>query len=405
MKRILPILLVIILVLLPCCSEKPDADFPGEDEIHTSQVVSRLTAEYGDHVYTEHDYELHRYNRKTGVMQTVCTDPNCGPDCFLCSPSREITQVVDGRLYGCYMLIRTREFAYAYWDIVTNEQKVLLTLPRSETPEMNPPVLNGRYLYYTGQYLREDGDAKNPDDYQPYVGRIPMDGGEPEVVCSRESNLLEHLLAVSDGKAITSLNACLYAIDFDTDERTLLFDPEEHGLSRRHEWYSYLDGKLYLLYHSPEFSEEKLAHEDISFTGRLYYSYLVRIDTQTGEMTRLPDKGVDKFWITEDTIYYTKQGFRVFYISPENFDENAPYESTVFAPSLETIYACDLDGSNRREVHTDPLMDIYTHDGTVIDDCYYGLIAFYDETQHKKVVSYGTLDFTTGEFTPAVIEE
>ena len=403
MTRILPIFLVMVLVLLPCCSEKPDMELPGQDEIHTSRVVSRCIAEYGDYVYFQKDGRLMRYNRKTEEMQTLCTDPNCNAECFFCSPIQETTQVVDGRLYSYYMRIWDHEYVYAYWDPVTNEVKVLLTLPEAETAEIWPPVLHGGYLYYTGQYLREGGSAENPDDYQPYVGRVPMDGGKPEVMCPLESRYQEILLAVTDGKAITSLNYCLYATDFDTDERSLLFDPEEHGLARRYEWYSYLDGYLYMLYHAPGFSEEKLVYEDIVTPGKCGYQFLVKIDIQTGEMTQLLDERIDHFWLTEDTIYYTELGFRVFYI-PEDYETN-PNASMGLTLSLDTLYACDLDGSNRRAVYTDPLT-IFSYKGTIIDNCYYGNLYVHDETQHKTNYDvYGKIDFTTGEFTPAVIEE
>lgn len=404
MKRILPIFLIMVLVLLPCCSEKPDMDLPGEDEIHTSQVITRCIAEYGDYIYFRAT-KMMRYNRKTGVMQPLCTDPDCGSDCLLCSPVNETTQIVDGKLYGCYMLPFTRECVYACYDLVTNEMKVLLTLPRDEAADVQPPVLDGGYLYYTGQYLREGGSAKNPDDYQPYVGRIPTDGGKAEVMCPMESRYSERFLTVADGKAITSLNDCLYATDFETDERSLLFDPEEHGLARRYEWYSYLDGYLYMLYRAPGSSKVTATYQDIEIPSSMGYQFLVKIDPRTGEMTQLLGDRVEFFWLTEDTIYYTELGYRMFYV-PEDYvyDENDPFNKTVLSESLDTLYACDLDGSNRRAVYTDPLT-IFSYQGTVIDNCYYGNLREYDETQHKTKLVYGKIDFTTGEFTPAIIEE
>ncbi|MBQ2766739.1 MAG: hypothetical protein IJF49_01530, partial [Clostridia bacterium] len=164
MKRTLLILLALILLLLPGCSEQPDMDIDGESKIHTSRVVSKKMAEYGDYLYLIED-RLLCYNRKTGELRPFCTDPDCYYECVFCSIPLEITQVTDGRLYFNGTFMRTRQYFLAYVDLVTEEATVLLTLPKNGTSILSPPVLDNGWLYYTVQRLREGGEATNSDDY------------------------------------------------------------------------------------------------------------------------------------------------------------------------------------------------------------------------------------------------
>ena len=392
MKRILLILLALTLILLPGCAEEPDMG--KTDEVHTSRVISQRMVEYGDYIFLAGNGTLSRYNRKTGEIYSFCNDSNCNRYrlCIFCAPFIEITQVVDGRLYFNVWTSWEHENVYAYLDLVTEEAKVLLTLPESECAEVCRPVLDNGYLYYTAQRLREGGDATNPNDYEPYVGRIPMDGGKSEFVCLIEDSYAEILYAVIDGKVITEYNGVFYTTACDTGERKVLFDPEEHGLYRAIDLNNYLDGYFYILCLSPEY----FTSEYFSFTNRK--RYLLKIDARTGEMKQLIEEPVYGLVVTNDTIYYTEQTIRHLYV-PEDYIDHP--ENIVITESYETIYACDLDGNNPREVYTDPNLDINFFN-RIIDNCLYGWISVYDETEHKLSDRFfAKLDFATGEITPA----
>ena len=389
MKRILLIFLALTLLLLPACAEEPDMDV-GKT-VHTSRVNARRIAEYGDYVYYVAG-RMYCYNRRTGEMRQVCTESDCSYACIFVAPI-EFTQAVDGRLYFCSTNIRTREITYAYLDLVTEETTVLLTTIAHGSSVMSCPIVDNGWVYYTGQQLREGGKAENPDDYDFCVFRIPMDGGKSEFVCLIEDSADEQLWAIVDGKAITKCNFSIYSTDSVTGERKVLFVPEEHGYINHIEDYQYLDGYLYCRVRTDEihpFSE--------------YYpethnkQYLLKIDVRTGETKQLVDVPVHNYIMTEDTIYYTEQTVRVIYV-PEDYEKHP--EKVVVTGSYETLYACDLNGENRREVLTDPYLDLNVGSHCIIDNCMYGTIYQYDETEHKMVDFFGKVDLKTGEVTPA----
>ncbi|MBQ2766597.1 MAG: hypothetical protein IJF49_00790 [Clostridia bacterium] len=390
MKRILLILLALTLILLPGCAEEPDTD--NESKSHTSRVVSKYMAEYGNYIYISETFGLCRYNRKTGEMIPYCTDPECDGSCVFESPFFELTQIADGRLYFNCNTNWTHENVYAYLDLVTEEVKVLLYLPENETAEVSPPVLDNGYLYYTAQRLRKGGDVTNPDDYEPYVGRIPMDGGEPEFVCTIAAGWGELLCAVVDGKIVTNHRHCFYITDSATNEREVLFDPEEYGFFRFIDKINYLDGYFYVLCGSSEYFESEY------YSVPLRKSYLIKIDAETGEMIQPLEEPVCGLIVTDDTIYYTEQTIRELYVPMDYVDHP---EKVVVSSSYETIYACDLDGKNPRAVYSDPYLNV-DYINRIIDNCLYGWISVYDETEHKLSDRFfAKLDFATGEITPA----
>ena len=388
MKRILLILLALTLLLLPSCTEEPDTGVT----VHTSCVNTLRVAEYGDYIYSLTNGKLCRYNRKNGEIRSFCTDPDCSYECMFVAPM-EFTQAVDGRLYFYSSNIIKRENTLAYIDLVTEEVTALRTFPRYGTSVMSWPIVENGWVYYMAQQLREGGKAENPDDYEFCVFRMPMDGGKSEFVCTFINDVSERLYAVVDGKVIIKSNADFYSIHPATGERKALFVPEEYGYFNHTEDIKYLDGYLYC----------RVSSEEIHPLSEYYpethrKQYLLKIDVRTGETKQLVDVPVHSYTLTEDTIYYTEQTVRVIY-APEDYKEHP--EKVVVTGSYETLYACDLNGENRREVLTDPYLDLDVGSHCIIDNCMYGTIYQYDETEHKMVNFYGKVDLKTGEVTPA----
>lgn len=390
MKRILLLLLALTLLLLPACAEQPDIE---NGRIHTSKVESRKTAEYGDNVYYVIG-KLYRYNRKSGEIGPLCNN-SCDPfssSCMLCAVMIENAQVVNTRLYFNGYSIETKENFFAYYDLITEETKVLLTLSSHENAEVNRPILADGWLYYTAQRLREGGDATNPDDYEPFVGRMPMDGGQTEFVCLIEDTYAEHPYAVIDGRVVTEYNNIFYAIDAAAGERKVLFDPEDHGFLRFIDKINYLDGYFYCLAAGEGYFESAY------YPDKLGKTYLIRIDAVTGEVKQLAKEPVHGLIVTDDAVYFTEQTIRHF-DSPEYYTTHT--QNISVSGSYEILYACDLDGGNRREVFSDPNLDLNYYWNRIIDNCLYGTIYQYDETEHKMVNFYGKVDLKTGEVTPA----
>ena len=389
MKRIFLIFLALTLLLLPACAEEPDMD-TGET-VHTSRICARNIAEYGDYIYYSNG-RMCCYNRRTGETRKFCTEPECSYQCIFVAPF-EFTQAVDGRLYFCSSNVRTREITYAYVDIVTEETTVLLTRPIHGSSLISWPIVDNGWVYYTGQQLREGGKAENPDDYDFCVCRMPKDGGKSEFVCKIEDNTDERLYAVIDGKVITECGGSIYSTEMATGERKVLFDPEEYGFLKETVDIAYLDGYLYGLATSEELHPLSeyypITHNKL---------YLMKIDVRTGETKQLVDVPVHSYTLTEDTIYYTEQTIRIVY-APEDYKEHP--EKVVVTGSFETLYACDLNGENRRGVLTDPYLDLDLDTHCIIDNCMYGDILQYDETEHRMMQFYGKVDLKTGEVTPA----
>ena len=396
MKRILILFLALTLLLLPACAEEPDLPVQQKAEFQRTDVINYKTTAWGDYLYFTRA-GLTRCNWKTGEVSSCCTDPTCKKNCLLHDMlTVEMGPVVDNKLYfSGHALRTTKGIMYASLDLVTDEVKLLLSLPSVERYSLNPPVLEGEWLYYIARYLPDGADATDPDAYLPYVGRLPKDGGKTEFVCDIAPESGERLRAVVDGKVITELAGCLYITDPATKERKVFFDPEEHGLFRYITCMHLLNGSFYFLCDTGEQMEYR--YEEYSEKAAILH--LFKMNVKTGKLEQISDVPMDSFNLTDDTIYYYEKEIRIFYM-PEDYKENP--DDIRRTHTGATIYACDLDGSNVRAVFTDPYLHLSLYPNTIVNGRRWGCGTLYDEeTRDRSQTPWGIHDFNTGEFIPA----
>ncbi len=387
-------ILTLFVIIFTSCSEKPDSN----NSIYTSKVVKNGYVEMG--VSGENIYAtwrgLYRYNKKTNEILSTCQNPECKGNCLLESPLLMISQIVDSRLYFSSKDSFTGVCSYSYMDLLTGNIKVLLTLSMLDSPESCAPFITDGMMYYSRRELRDGGDAKNPDDYQSYIFRMPSSGGNSEKICTL-ADYYDLLRFVYEGKIITTYKDKLYSTDIETRERSLIYDPEKYGYYGALNYMSMLDGKVYFMISSRE-SGERSVYKNIFYR----YNYLISVDLKSGSAYRLLDKPISSFCLMDNAIYYSPFELRHMYI-PEDYSTK-PQNVSVFLASA-TLYACDIDGKNSRALFTNENVD-FVEFYTVVEDCLYGWLWNYDQEAHGfSEIYYGRIDLKTGNVTPAIVVE
>ncbi len=386
-KRICVVLVVIsMLFSFVCCKEQPDMPIDEQETHNTNVFGRRYIVEYGDHIFYGFGKVLMRYNRKSGEFRKACKDPECKGDCLLESPLTYLSQILDGKLYFVTRMPYVHTYHYVSLDVATDELKVLRTFERMESCEGNVPCISDGYLYYICKKMKPNGNKEDPEDYLTYVCRIPVDGGDEEVVFCFEKNS-ESLLYVYKEKLLTMYDGKLFLIDPLSSERKVVFDQQKEGYQSFGGDISFLGNQVFFLARNDGTVASNYTEKNF------YYSYLVKVDLDTGESGRLIEDRIASFCLTDDTLYYSPFEARAVYI-PENAPENA-----VEITGAAELHACDLQGENDRVVYKNDKLS-YTEEYTVINNVLYGRIAEVDEKNSSWGNGFfGTIDFATGVVT------
>ena len=381
MKKICTKLSAVLLLAVVTCTFIASCD-NGEQPtgIHTSNVVSSgidNLLEYGSYIYFGGS-KAQRYNRNTGEISNACTDPECDGTCPLDESIVNVCQVADGKLFFYSFKAFEHNVRYGYQDIVTGEVVVLADLSETEAGAGEYCYYYDGYIYYVHCLLRDGGNAANPDDYEDFVCRTALSGGDEERIVKIVGETMQ---LVAGGYIITYKDNSLYAYDINGQNRKTLISPEQNGYTNFRGDMKYLDGKLYYTCNN----------------GGGDVEILYRTDLESGSSERVLEYELYSYTLTDEAIYFIRPAERVFYI-PEDIDTN-PEAEIIDTNVGPTVYKCDPDGKNVEEVYTDDTLVIFS-DFTVIDNVIYGNMQRYNDTS-KTLDNLGfcAADIESGEFT------
>ncbi len=383
MKKICTKLSAVLLLAVVTCTFIASCD-NGEQPtgIHTSNVVSSgidNLLEYGSYIYFGGS-KAQRYNRNTGEISNACTDPECDGTCPLDESIVNVCQVADGKLFFYSFKAFEHNVRYGYQDIVTGEVVVLADLSETEAGAGQYCYYYDGYVYYVHCLLREGGNAENPDDYEDFVCRIPISGGDEERIVKIVGETMQ---LVAGGYIITFNDNSLYSYEINGQNRKMLISPEQNGYEYFAGDLKCLDGKLYFT----------CTH------GGTRAKTLYSTDLKSGSTGRVLEYGLKKFILTDNAIYFIEFAQRDFYI-PDDINTN-PDAAAVLTDSGPTIYKCNIDGKNVQEVFTDETLVIPAR-CTVIDNVVYGEMQRYnDTTKAFDELEFCSLDIESGEISAA----
>ena len=366
MKRIVTIILALVFCLnLAACAVEPE-----EPKIHESRVVRGDMFEYGNFIYTARG-SIYRFNTLTGEVEPACLDPECDGKCPLHGGMSQLGALVGGRLYFWSFMPFTHDIYIGYQDLITGEVRVLVTLGDSEMSS-SYTFVDGGYLYYYAALLREGGDESNPEDYERRLCRVPVDGGEREVVETPRGVIM----LAADGKFIL-LSGTLSLYNAESGTEQVIWDYKADGYTGISDLsLSYLDGKIYCLAKIPAENAETVhsEYQDVTYAKN---HFLVSVDVNTGEVKRVVEEAVEAFAVTDDRIYYAPFDVRYLFV-PENYKPDS--EGLVISFNSDTLYSCAHDGSDVREEFTNPNIKSY-REFTVVGGKVCGKITVYDENK------------------------
>lgn len=383
-NTITKILCIMLLATLICFPLAACTREPSEPEIHTTDVIrSGMTSmfEYANFVYFSRG-EIFRYNTVTGELDSACLDPECGGKCVIHAGMSRIGALEDGKLYFYSFSAFTHDVNFAYQDLISGEVTILDTLSEYEFTRDNSFV-SGGYLYYYAGILKDGGDAKNYDDYETHLCRIPLSGGEREVL-ETPSGIPQMII---DGKLVMFGNS-ISLYDLDTGIEKIVWNCAEHGFRKVSEL-SYVNGKIFALAEAPAENCEMMVNE---YTGVTYAknTFLVSVDITTGEWNKVTEEAVESFTVTDDRVYYFPTDLRYLYV-PKNAESNKDGVKVSFFG--DTLYSRKHDGSDVRAEYTNEKIDT-CFDYTVINGRLYGSIDLYGS---ESTGSFCAVDLATGE--------
>ncbi len=364
------------------CSEHLPDDLAG-DLSYTSRINGSdhtRTICWDQYVLTESSDAI--YDRNTGELQLgFCEDPECDGDCFLHQGSLTLIAVRDGRAY--FVMVGKKTVYLAYRDMLTGEAHVLLNYSWEERVLNQPSFLDGEYLYYTRKILKDGGDPNAAEDYYAHLCRISKDGGEEEVLYAMRDNT-ETLLVVADGDMYTYYNSAIWRADVSSLVPRELCNMAKTGLGGLGD-VCYLDGALYFY-----------------TNGEQSGMYVCTMDVESGEWRYLMDTPVHSYELTNDGIYF---------MLTEMWQINDPAlyppdsEEACFHSHYPTLYACDLDGGNVREIWSSENTAIdFSHNFTVVDQVLYGQLQEFDfENNAWGEHRFVEIHLDTGVIIPATV--
>ena len=383
-QRFTLIILALILCLpLAACTKEPPAP-----SIHTTSVIrsSELSMfEYGNFIYFSRG-EIFRYNTLTGELTSACFDPECDGKCPLHGGITRIGMIEDGKMYFYSFAAFTHDINLGYQDLISGTVTVLETLNQYEMTNDLTFVSNGYFYYYAG-VLKDGGDPKKYEDYDTRLCRIPLTGGEREIL--ETPNGIPTLIV--DGKLVM-IGRAVTVYDIETKLEKVVWNFSEDGFKQVSD-ISYVDGKLYMIAKASAEDAERVYNEykGVEYTKNLF---LVSVNISTGEWQKVTEEAVEAYTLTDDRVYYFPTEIRNLYI-PEDYEKNREdIHVTTFGA---TLYSRKPDGSDPRAEYTRE--NLYTcYDYTVIGGKLYGFISLCDEVNHVKTNSdFSAIDLSTGE--------
>ena len=379
---------VVLLALVMCMTLASCAQDPPVQKIHTTNVIrSSATSmfEYGNFVYFSQG-EIYRYNTITGELTSACLDPECEGKCPLHGGMTRIGKIADGKMYFYSFETFTHNINFGYQDLISGVVTILDTLSEYELSRDITFVNNGYFYYYAG-ILKDGGDAKKYDDYGTHLCRIPVSGGEREVLETPHG--IPQMIV--DGNLVM-LGSNISVYDLETNLEKIVWNYSEHGFNKVSEL-SYVNGKIFALAEKRSENCEKVINE---YTGVEYSknTFLVSIDISTGDWMMITEEAVESFTVTDDRVYYYPFELRYLYV-PENYEKNPDGIKISFFSA--TLYSRKHDGSDLKSEYTNDIISA-SYDYTVIDGKLYGKISVYDETDRNNSKSaFCTVDLATGE--------
>ena len=376
--------LSMLVTIIICLSMISCSSSPSSDEVYTTNVVRTDMQSYGNYIYTFFG-AVYRCNRVTNEFLKACVDPECDGKCPLDGAIAETDHIEKGKLFFHSFEAYTHKVHYGYQDIVSGEVTILKTLSKMEALNYSRAFVYNDYIYYSYYILKAGGDAANAEDYIQHLCRMPIDGGKEEVLMSCD----ESLIAVIDNKIITGSIGTMFSYDIDCLEKKLLWKYSDHDYTVIGA-FSAINDKLYFLAGTSNYDQCKYTNM------KLNHNYLISLNVNTGEASRVVECPVITYSLTDDRIYYSPMVIRYLYV-PDNY-ENHLNEIVMFRGD-ETLYSCNLDGTEIRQEYSNSTVD-YIEDYTVVDRKLYGWIKnFNQDTNTWENEYFGTIDFETGTLT------
>ena len=395
--RILTIFMLLLTWLTACTEQMPIAKDGSYESRVRGVPIGKLDC-YHDFVYANSGVGS-LYDTVSGdFLVTLCEDLECNGECLYEMRDVKFAGVRGGQLY--FSSRGSDGIVYARRDFMTVKTEVLLELSKMETTPQENCYLDREWLYYNRYLLREGGDPDNMNDYLLYICRIPVDGGESEIVYSARGNS-ELLWMVAEDKLYTVWENTIYRIDVETGETRALFNSEEAGYRSSMGHFQYLDGYLYFVAF-PYGNTISLPNN----TNCATCIALIRLNVESGAWEQVIDEPIITYCLTNDAIYFAPLGIHQV-SDPEKYA--ASDKATRYLAASSTLYACDLDGSNPHPVWTDET-GLYDYVGlgfTVVDNVLYGYINCFDQNTNSFGDRYGfaEIHFDTGEIIMANIIE
>ncbi len=379
---LLSMLLGVMGALVGCGERLPDFQRNTEND-YESRVMGfciNTVDAYHDFVVDEDGCLYDAFSGE--LLGDFCEDVECDGNCYLEAGVTSVNQICDGRVYFTQYAAMLNSYLYGYRELLSGEVEILVTLSRDESAIETDAWIENGYMYYMRKQLREGGDANLAADYVECVCRVPLTGGESEMVY-KASSPTESLQLVAENCLYTIDLGTIYQNDLATGERRALYNSTEHGFRAQFGGLQYVDGYLYM----PALPNDRAV------------MLIASLNVEDGSWRLITEEPIAVYAITNDALYFV-----VRQSHPVSAQGREPQMNNVCAP---TIYACDHDGSNLRPVWTDEsgLYD-FIYGFTVVDDIFYGNVSKFDVKSNTwSAPFFAEIHFKTGEILSAMVKD
>lgn len=321
----------------------------------------------GNYVYYNYNGVVSRYNLYNGEFSSACMSPICSHYYIDQCPMWDVEYfafVANHSLYYTRFNMLTDNYrSIMSYNLLDGTTKVLKQYSKEESDAALPKT-DGTYIYYSCKKLIENGSAETPENYQLYLFRQSLEGGEEQLLFAMEET--DRLIFVTDNRFLFLRNSCeIYMTDTTGNQLTLLFSREECKSITK---LQLLDNRLYFL--ATDGYYEVAAHG-----GKVFFQNLLCLDLESGETVKVLDDYVVHYTIDDEQIYYLLYDLKTLPLSNSK-------DPGVYVPDY-TWRSCDINGDHIKALFTHDNI-LYTDSCRVIDGMLYSTIKYYDEKKETK---------------------
>lgn len=345
-----------------------------------SKAICFCHPDFNNSIFFSEKGKIYEYDTETGELRVLIESGKV--EGYIDHYEYMVDQVYKGKLFYHYFSDYNQVMNFSYYNLLNGETRFIGSVKCAHKYEK--VIIYEGYIYCV--YCTDD----NRESDVLRISRFNIDNGDEQILYESASKD-EFLVAVTDRKIITRQeHDNLFSYNIGNMKKSLLWSAESNGYKNLFTG-SIIENKLYFTATTGVYSVKPEPDSYWIFADRNPNKYLLCLDINTGKFERVLDIQISTYCLTENAIYYSPMAVR-------GLAEKNTYKASIEEVSFtdETLFACDLDGRNIREIYTNK--DTFFGNIKILNGkVYCNLGLFNYENESFDFYEYTEIDLSTKE--------